>query len=90
MAKPLPPLPPEQQQRVEKFHDQCSTILDRYVHGVEMDMNRHAVKHGPMPRDRAHYDVTMLLMKDLDAANLAGLLSEAILRGIAKKREGKG
>jgi hypothetical protein len=90
VTKGLPPLPPGQQQHVDQFHASCSEVLDRYVAGFELDMNRHAIKHGPMPPERALTDLTRILARDVPANMLAGITAMAILRGIAKKREGKG
>ncbi len=95
MTKQLPPLPPGLRDKVVQYRLACAEILDRYLHGFEMDANRHAVKHGPMDEDRMHNDLTRILTMqmnqgDLPANMLAGLLAEAIIRGIAKKREGKG
>lgn len=88
--KELPSLPPAQQQRADQFHASCSEILDRYIAGFELDLNRHAVKHGVMPPERMLMDVTRILAKDVPANMLAGLAALAIIRGIAKKKEGKG
>lgn len=69
-------------------------MLDRYIAGVEMDMNRHAVKHGPMPPERMVFDFTRILNQqvakgELNLNAVLGMLSVAISRGIAKKRQGK-
>lgn len=95
--KPIPALPPAQQQRIERLKADCSAVLDGYIGGFERDMNRHAVKHGPMDPARAHADVTRILIQQVaDPANsldwnmVAGLLSEAILRGVGAKTKGKG
>lgn len=85
----IPNLPPEQQHGIDQFHGFCIQILDRYLHGFEMDMNRHAVKHGPMDPTRAHSDLTRILSRDVPHNMLGGLLAEAILRGISTKRKGK-
>ncbi|HEX2616355.1 MAG TPA: hypothetical protein VHL57_02370 [Flavobacteriales bacterium] len=78
------------QQQVDEFHGKCAEILDRYVHGIEMDMNRHAVKHGPMEEARAVHDMTKMLIRDVPHNMLAGLLALAILRLIGKKARGQG
>lgn len=90
MPTPLPPLPPGQQQQLDQFHASVSEVLDRYVKGFEMDANRHAVKHGAMPEDRMLADVTRILARDVPANMLAGIAALAIIRGIARKRQGKG
>lgn len=95
MSKELPRLSPETQTKADQFHGACSELLDNYVHGFEMDFNRHAVKHGPMDETRAHYDITRLLTIQVQNGQLPmsmamGILSEAIIRGVAKKRGGKG
>lgn len=90
MSAPIPQLPPGYEQKVDQFHASCVELLNRYISGVELDMNRHAVKHGPIPEARAVYDLTRMLARDVPANMLAGITALAIVRGIAKKREGKG
>lgn len=94
-VKELPPLPPGIQAKIEQFRTGCQEILGRYVDGFERDFNRHAVKHGAMSMDRAHNDLTRILTMQMNSGELppsmiAGLLAEAIISGIVKKREGKG
>ncbi len=94
LVKPLPPLEPGRQQQVDQFHANCVQVFDRYLHGVEMDMNRHAVKHGPMDAGRAHTDLTRILAKQIKSGEIpanmvAGLLAEAVLRGVASKGKGR-
>lgn len=86
----LPPLSPEQQGKLDQFHAACSELLDRLIKGYEVDFNRHAVKHGAMPEDRAVFDMARLLAQDVPPNMLAGITAMAIVRGIAKKRGGKG
>lgn len=93
--KPLPPLLPQQQQKIDQFHAGCTEMLDRYISSVEMDMNRHAVKHGPMPEERLVFDFTRILNQqvakgELNLNALCGMMAVAIARGIAKKKAGKG
>ena len=93
--KELPPLTPQQQSKVDQFYAGSSEMLDRYIHSVEMDMNRHAVKHGPMPTDRLVFDFTRILNQqvakgELNLNSVLGMLSVAISRGIEGKRKGKG
>lgn len=100
--KPLPPLGPDLQAKVDQFHAGVTNLLDRYIAGFETDMNRHAVKHGPMSEDRAIFDIAQLLASQAELARatnnadgippnmLAGMLAAAIVRGIAKKRKGQG
>lgn len=69
-------------------------MLDRYAAAVELDMNRHAVKHGPMPQDRMVYDFTQVLYGQLNSGELkpsalCGMVAMAISREIVKKRKGK-
>ena len=69
-------------------------MLDRYIAGVEMDMNRHAVKHGPMPPERMVFDFTRILNQqvakgELNINSALGMLSVAISRGIKLKGKGK-
>lgn len=95
VTKELPALPASIQQKADQFHAACEEILDRYLRGFELDMNRHAVKHGAMDPTRAHNDITRILTRQMNSGELpanmvTGLLAEAIIRGIAKKREGKG
>ena len=94
--KGLPTLTPAQQQRVDQFHAGMTEMFDRYVAGVELDMNRHAVKHGPMPPERMVYDFTRVLMAQVrDSGNplnteaICGMLAVAISRGITTKKKGK-
>ena len=89
MPKELPKPPPQLVAKMDQLLASCSELLDSYMHGFEIDMNRHAVKHGPMDPARAHNDVTRMLARDVPANMLAAITAEAILRGIAKKREGK-
>lgn len=77
-------------------------LLENYLSGFERDMNRHAVKHGRMPEERAVHDITRLLVTQVKQAEisngteglpvnmLAGMLAAAIVRGIARKKAGKG
>lgn len=93
--KELPPLDPYTQQRVDQFHAGCVELLDRYIRSVEIDQNRHAVKHGPMPEERAVVDFTRILTAqvrsgELTVETLCGMVAVAIMRGIARKRKGKG
>jgi hypothetical protein len=95
MPKPLPPIDPGLQAKIDQFHGSCVEILDRYVAGFETDMNRHAVKHGPMDETRAHNDLTRIYARQVASGELpvnmvCGLLAEAVLRGIAAKKKGKG
>lgn len=98
VTKDLPPLPPSIRERAATFHAICAEGLDRYVHGFEMDANRHAIKHGAMDETRMHNDMSRILLVQLRSGDIrefndevvVGMLAEAIIRGIAKKREGKG
>lgn len=90
MTNPLPPLPPQVVQKLDEFHASCEQVLDGYVHGFEMDMNRHAVKHGAMDDARAVNDFTRILLKDVPHNMLGGLLAVAILRLIKRKAKGRG
>ena len=93
--KPLPPLSPELQDKVDQFYVGMAEMLDRYISGVELDMNRHAVKHGPMEPERMVFDFTQVLTKQMHDGQLTpqviiGMLAVAINRGVANKRKGKG
>jgi hypothetical protein len=90
MSAPLPPITPDQQSKIDQFHSACSEVLDAYLAGVQIDMNRHAVKHGLMPEERAVFDLALLLSRDVPREMLAGITALAIIRGIARKRKGKG
>lgn len=90
MSAPLPKMTPAHSQKVDQFHASVVELLDRYIKGIEVDMNRHAVKHGPMPEERAVYDLTRILVRDVPPEMLAGITALAIVRGVAKKRQGKG
>lgn len=90
MNAPLPKLTPAHSQKIDQFHASVSEMLDRYIAGIEIDMNRHAIKHGPMPEERAVYDITRILARDVTPEMLAGMTALAIVRGVAKKRKGKG
>jgi len=94
-VKELPPLAPNQQQEVDQFHARCAGMLDHYIHSVEMDMNRHAIKHGPMPIERMVFDMTRILVTqvnkgELNLRDVVGMTTVAISRGIVAKRKGKG
>lgn len=94
MPNPLPSLPPDQQAKVDQFMAGTEQTMDRYLAGFELDMNRHAVKHGPMPEDRMVFDVTRILARqvgtgELTVNSVCGLLALSIVRGIARKRQGK-
>lgn len=91
--KELPPLLPDMQQKVDQFHAGVSEILDRYIAGVEIDMNRHAVKHGPMPPERMVFDFARILSRqvatgELNIESLCGMVAVAVERGIARRRRG--
>lgn len=93
-VKELPPLSPQQQTKIDEFHAGMVEMLDRYVAGVEIDMNRHAVKHGQMPEERMVFDLTRILSKqvgtgELTQQSMCGMVAVAIARGIAKKRGGR-
>lgn len=90
MSAPLPKLTPAHSQKVDQFHASVVELLDRYIAAIELDMNRHAVKHGTMPEERAVYDLTRVLIRDLPPEMLAGMTALAIVRGVARKRRGKG
>lgn len=90
MTAPLPKLSPQMSEKVDRFYMSTCEMLDRYIGAFEVDMNRHAVKHGPMPEERAVYDMAKILARDLTPEMLAGITAAAIVRGIAKKRQGKG
>lgn len=75
---------------MDQLFASCSELLDRYIAGVEIDLNRHAVKHGSMSETQAHYHVTKLLATALPANMLAGVAAAAIVRGIWAKQKGKG
>jgi hypothetical protein len=92
--KALPALSPQQQQAVDQFHAGASEMLDRYVHSVEMDMNRHAIKHGPMPPERFVFDFSRILVAqvrsgELKVEALASMVAVAIQEGVVRKRKGK-
>lgn len=90
VSAPLPPLAPGQEQKITEFAENCNTVLDSYVKGFELDLNRHAVKHGQMPQNRAVNDLTVILIRDVPHNMLAGLLATAILRMINRKVQGRG
>lgn len=90
MPKELPKPPPELTVRIEQLYATCTELLNHYVHGFEIDMNRHAVKHGEMDEATAHWHLTMILAKDVPPSMLAGIAAAAIVRGIAGKRKGRG
>lgn len=90
MSKELPTLPPGLKEKIERFYLECDTILDSYVRGFELDMNRHAVKHGAMEDARAVNDLARILARDVPHAMMAGLLATAILKLIKRKKQGLG
>ena len=90
MTRELPKLSPQMQAKTDQWHAACEELLDRYISGVEIDMNRFAVKHEAMPEDRALLDLSRILAKDVPPNMLAGITALAIIRGIARKGRGKG
>jgi len=90
VVKELPKAPPQLVAKMGQLLASCSELLDRYVHGFELDMNRHAVKHGPMSDAEAHWHITKIIAKDVPPNMLAGMAAAAIVRGIAGKRKGRG
>jgi hypothetical protein len=89
-VKALPPPPPELVLKMDQLYAASSELLDRYVSGVNIDLNRHAVKHGSMSDTQAHYHLTKILAREVPANMLAAMAAAAILRGIAGKAKGKG
>lgn len=95
MPKELPKPPPGLVMKMDQLRAGCDQLLDRYIAGFEIDMNRHAVKHGPMDPTEAHWHVTKILtqqvgLHDLSLEMLAGMVASAIVRGIAGKAKGRG
>jgi hypothetical protein len=93
----LPPLSPERQAKIDQFYAGSIEMLDRYIAVVELDMNRHAVKHGQMPIERMVYDLTRIMVAQIHDENspltvegVVGMLTVAISRGITAKRKGRG
>lgn len=91
MNKPPKP-PPHLVAQMDSLHAACNELLDRYVNGFSIDMNRHAVKHGPMDPAEAHWHLAKILAREFreDQNMLAGITAAAIQRGIAGKAKGKG
>lgn len=90
MSTELPKPPPHLVAQMDALHAACNELLDRYVEGFNLDMNRHAVKHGPMDPTQAHWHMTKILAKDVEPNMLAGIAAAAIVRRIAGKARGKG
>ena len=90
MATELPKPPPELVVKMDQLHAAASELLDRYIAGFNIDMNRHAVKHGSMSETQAHYHMTKILASTVEPNMLAGIAAAAIVRGIAAKGKGKG
>lgn len=90
MVKQLPPPPPDLVLKMDKLYAASSELLDRYIAGFHIDMNRHAVKHGEMSETQAHYHLTKILAATIPANMLAGVAAAAIVRGIAGKAKGRG
>lgn len=94
MSTELPPLTPAMQSKVDQHMAGAEEVMNAYLNGFERDMNRHAVKHGPMPEDRMVFDLSRLLSRqvvagDLPINSVCSLLALAIVRGIAKRKQGK-
>ena len=76
--------------KADQFAAMCKEIFDHYVSAIEHDMNTHAAREGKaMDLTFAHHDVTRILFKDIEAANLAGLAAHAILAEIGRKGRGR-
>jgi hypothetical protein len=90
MPTELPPPPPELVMQMDKLYATCSELLDRYISGFNIDLNRHAVKHGSMSETQSHYHLTKVLASQVPPNMLAGIAAAAIVRGIAGKAKGKG
>jgi hypothetical protein len=76
--------------QMDKLYATCSELLDRYISGFNIDLNRHAVKHGSMSETQSHYHLTKVLASQVPPNMLAGIAAAAIVRGIAGKAKGKG
>jgi hypothetical protein len=74
---------------MDRLHASCNELLDRYTAGFEIDLNRHAVKHGSMSDTQAHYHLTHILADQVPANMLAGIAAAAIVRGISAKKKGR-
>lgn len=95
--KPIDPLPPGLQSKVEQFYSSTRELVGRWLSGFEIDFNRHAVKHGPIPADRAVFDMTKLFVTQVNDPDnpltlemLAGGMAYSIVGGITAKAKGRG
>ncbi|AEJ95359.1 hypothetical protein SEA_LITTLELAF_81 [Mycobacterium phage LittleLaf] len=80
---------PEHTAKADRFHAQCREIFDYYVSAIEHDMNEYAKKNRkPMDMTFAHNDLTRIFRRDMDAANLAGVMAHAVLAEIQRKARG--
>lgn len=91
MTAELPPLSPKMQADLDQFYAGMNEMLDRYIDGIALDMRRHAVKHGPMPDDRAVYDLARIFTKqindgDLTIPALSGLAALSIVRFVRGRK----
>lgn len=82
---------PETSAKADQFAAMCQQVFEHYVSAIEYDMNAHAAKHGKaMDMSFAHHDLTRILLKDIEPANLAGIMAHAVLREIENKGRGRG
>lgn len=86
MPTELPKPPPDLVIKMDKLHADCEDLLDRYIAGFQIDLNRHAVKHGSMSDTQAHWHLTKILASQVPANMLAGIAAAAIVRGMKGKR----
>lgn len=80
---------PEQVAKFDQFAAMCEQLFDWYVSATECDLNNYAQAHGkPVDQAQALHDVTLMLHKGLEPANLAGLVAHAVLREVERKARG--
>lgn len=82
---------PENTAKADQFAAMCQQVFEHYVSAIEHDMNTYAAKHGKsMDMTFAHHDLTRILLKDIEPANLAGVMAHNVLREIEGRGRGRG
>jgi hypothetical protein len=80
---------PEHTAKADQFHTMCQQIFEHYVSAIEHDMNVYVEEHGTsMDMTFAHNDLTRILLRHIQPANLAGVVAHAVLKEIERKGRG--
>lgn len=81
---------PDRTAQSDQFYAMCQQIVEHYESAIEHDLNVYVEKHKkPMDMTFAHHDLTRILFKDIEPANLAGMVAYAVLREIGRKTGGR-